>query len=250
VAQLSAFLNQVMATLGRLDLRSPPEPDDVRIVRPMLENLVDKLKPSNAIRFLQEGRKYIVDTTEFRVLIGFHYLQALLKQPGKDVAVTTLSPVSKHVTFEPVAEHGVVRNSINRERALIKKLRWIKAQSDPDFEGPQLSLDELYKHGSEPTPRGSLFGKDAQLDIAAELLKIQAEQKRVRKFLSGATHNGKIKHIHNDYDRNRQTVAKCIRLAIQYLEDNPSTRHIGQHLQANVKTGAQCRYSGDWNWVF
>ncbi len=254
-----------MAAMGRLNLRSRPEPDDVRIVRPMLENLVNELKPTDPIRFQQTGRKYVVDTTKFRNLIGFHYLQALLKQPGKDVAVTTLSPIGKQVTFEPVAEHGVVRNHINRKHALMKKLRWMRAQSDPDFERPRLSpesaldelfgddFDEIFEDCSELPPGGRLYGEEAELEIAEELIqieKLEAEQKRVEKFLSGATFNGKIKHIHNDYDRNRQTVSKCIRLAIQYLERHPDTSHIGKHLQANVKTGAQCRYSGDWNWIF
>ena len=203
--------------------QKPPETNDVRIIRPILENLVAELKPGDPIRFRQVGRKYVIDTTEFRNLTGFHYLQALLKDPGEYISATSLSPISKQVDFEPVAEHSVVHKSINRRYALEKKLKWIQRTSGLDNQ--------------------SMCKSDEAFEVAEELLKI-------KKYLSGATHAGKIKHIHNDYDRNRQTVSKCIRLAISYLEKHPDTAHIGQHLRTNVKPGARCRYSGKWNWSF
>ncbi len=221
---MSEYLNQVMAAIRRVDLREPPEPGDVKIIRPYLAELESELAKEDPIRFRQVGRKYVVDTTEFRNLNGFHYLQALLKQPGEYVASTTMSPISKQVEFEPVAEHGFVRSHINRKTALIKKLKWMSRQRD--------------SYDYEDTP----YDKEEEFQIAEELLKIE-------KFLSGATYNGKIKHVHNDYDRNRQTVSKCIRLAISYLEKHSSTSHIGHHLRANVKTGARCRYSGKWMWI-
>ncbi len=219
---MSEYLNQVMGAIRRVDLREPPEPDDVKIIRPYLAELESELAKEDPIRFCQVGRKYVVDTTEFLNLNGFHYLQALLKQPGEYVACTTMSPISKQVEFEPVAEPGFVRSHINRKTALIKKLTWMSRQRD--YEDTQ-------------------YDKEEEFQIAEELLKIE-------KFLSSATFNGNIKHIHNDYDRNRQTVSKCIRLAISYLEKHPSTSHIGQHLRATIKTGAKCRYSGKLNWIF
>jgi len=222
---MSEYLNQVMGAIRRVDLREPPEPDDVQIILPMLAELESELAKEDPIRFRQVGRKYVVDTTEFRNLNGFHYLQALLMQPGEYVAATALSPIGKKVVFEPVAEPGFVRSHINRKTALIKKLKWMgRRGSSYDYEHSQYDEEEEFK-------------------LAEELLKIE-------KFLSSATFNGKIKHIHNDYDRNRQTVSKCIRLAISYLEKHPSTSHIGQHLRATIQTGARCRYSGKLIWIF
>ena len=99
------------------------------------------------------------------------------------------------------------------------------------------------RHQRDPHDEYTSYEKEEEFQMAEELLKIE-------RFLTGATHNGKIKHIHNDYDRNRQTVAKCIRKAISYLERDESTRHIGHHLRANVKTGARCIYLGKWIWIF
>ena len=222
---MSEYLNQVMRAIRRVDLREPPEPDDVKIIRPYLAELESELAREDPIRFRQVGRKYAVDTTEFRNLNGFHYIQALLKQPGEYVACTTMSPISKQVEFEPVAEHGFVRSNINRKFALVKKLRWMKQQRD--------SYDD-YEY--------SPYDEEEEFKAAEELLKIEG-------FLSSATYKGKIKHVHNDFDRNRQTVSKCIRLAITYLENHPSTSHIGHHLRTNVKPGARCRYLGHWQWI-
>lgn len=222
---MSRYLNQVMGAIRRVDLREPPEPDDVKIIRPYLAELESELAKEDPIRFRQVGRKYVVDATAFRNLNGFHYIQALLKQPGEYVACTTMSPISKQVEFEPVAEHGFVRSNINRKFALVKKLRWMKQQRD--------SYDD-YEY--------SPYDEEEEFKAAEELLKIEG-------FLSSATYNGKIKHVHNDFDRNRQTVSKCIRLAITYLENHPSTSHIGHHLRTNVKPGARCRYLGRWRWI-
>ncbi len=232
---MSRYLNQVTAAIRRLDLREPPDSDDVQIIRPILSDLESELAKDDPIRFCQIGRKYVVDTTEFRNLNGFHYLQALLKQPGEYIAATTMSPISKQVEFEPVAEHGVVRGHINRKKALIKKLKWMRFQREPNDLAYASAFDDEFEYSS--------FGEEQEFEIAEDLLKIE-------KFLSGATYNGKIKHVHNDYDRNRQTVSKCIRLAISYLEKNPDTTHIGHHLRTTIKTGAQCRYSGKWIWIF
>ena len=220
---MSKYLNQVMGAIRRIELRERPEQDDVQIILPMLTELESELAKDDPIRFRQVGRKYLVDTTEFRNLNGFHYLQALLKQPGEYVTATTMSPIGTQVVFEPVAEHGVVRGHINRKNTLIKKLKWMRFQRDSD--DYECTADE-----------------EEEFQIAEDLL-------RIERFLSGATFNGKIKHVHHDYDRNRQTVSKCIRLAISYLEKHPSTSHIGHHLRANVKTGARCRYSGEWMWI-
>ena len=222
---MSRYLNQVAGAKRRIELRERPEPDDVRIIHPMLSELESVLAKDDPIRFCQVGRKYVVDTTEFRNLNGFHYLQALLKQPGEYIAAISLSPIGKQVEFEPVAEHGFVRSNINRKAALVRKLKWMRRQRDShdDYEYTQ-------------------YDEEEEFQIADELLTIEG-------FLSSATYNGKIKHVHNDFDRNRQTVSKCIRLAISYLEKHPSTSHIGYHLRATVKPGARCRYVGKWIWI-
>ena len=216
---VSQYLSQVTGAIGRLDRL---EPEDIKIVRPYLEGLERQYFPDNSIRFQQVGRKFVVDTTEFRGILGFGYLQELLKNRGQHVPTRTLSPVGK-VIFEPIAERGVVRKNINRKTALEKKLRWMQRN---------YGLDDQ-----------SMCESDEAFEIANELLKI-------KKNLSGVTYAGKIKHIHNDYDRNRQTVSKCIRLAISYLEKHPSTSHIGQHLRATIRTGARCRYPGKLIWIF
>ena len=115
-----------------MELREPPETTDVEIAKPMLVGLALELNKDDPIRFTQISRKFLVDTTEFRVLLGFGYLQELLKNAGQFVACTSLSPISKQVVFEPVAERGVIHKNINRKSALEKKLRWSKHQSDLD----------------------------------------------------------------------------------------------------------------------
>jgi len=212
-----------MGAKRRVELLERLEPDDVKIIHPYLAAKEAELVKDDPIRFCQVGRKFVVDTTEFRNLNGFHYLQALLKQPGEYISATSLSPIGKKVEFELVAEPRVVRNNINRKSALVRKLKWMRHQRDPH--------DEY-----------TSYEKEEEFQMAEELLKIE-------RFLTGATFNCKIKHIHNDYDRNRQTVAKCIRLAIRYLEKHSDTSHIGHHLRAKVKTGARCIYLGKWIWI-
>jgi len=81
-AVISRYLIQVMGAIRRMDLRQPPEPTDVEITKPMLVDLATVLNKDNPIRFTQIGRKFVVDTTEFRVLLGFGYLQELLRNAG------------------------------------------------------------------------------------------------------------------------------------------------------------------------
>ena len=141
------------------------------------------------------------------------------------MATRTLSPIGEPVVFEPVAEHGFVRKHINRKNELVKKLKWMHRGRNKQHD-----------------PYEDEFHED-EFKIAEELLKIE-------KYLSNTTFAGKIKHIHNNYDRNRQTVVKCIRLAINYLKNHPDTAYIGHHIEDNIKTGALCRYTGKFKWKF
>ena len=212
-----------MGAIRRVKDGLPPEDYDKGLIVPLLETRLAEYAGGEN-QFRQVGRKFVVDTTEFRNLLGFHYLQALLRQPGQWVATRKLSPIGEAVVFEPVAEHGVVRKHINRKYALTKRLKKLGYVSSQDGEHQAFEMEEQFK-------------------IADELLTIE-------RYLSNTTHGGKIKHIHNDYDRNRQAVTKCIRLAIKYLKDHPDTAHIGQHIEDNIKTGALCRYTGKFKWKF
>ena len=224
---MSMFLRNVMTAIRKLDLRQVFEKAEIEIVKPMLVDLAHDLNREDPIRFTQIGRKFVVDTTEFRNLLGFHYLQSLVMQPREWVPAKTLSPIGEPVVFEPVAEHGFIRKHLNRKHALVKKLKWMRHAREDEH--------DPYEEEHDP------YNREKEFEIAEELLTIE-------KYLSSATFGGKIKHVHNNYDRNRQTVTKCIRLAIHYLEDHSDTAHIGQHLRENVKTGALCRYSGKFNW--
>ena len=218
---MSQYLNRVMAAIRRMDLRKPPETTDVEIAKPMLVDLATKLNKDDPIRFAQVGWKFVVDATQFRALIGFGYLQEMLKKAGEFVTCTKLSPICKQVVFEPVAEQSVIRSYINRKKALIGQIKGMRGNWSEDY----------YRDD------------EAEHRLAEELLKIET-------FLSRSTFNCRPKHIHNDFDRNRQTVCKNVRLAISYLEDHPDTAHIGQHLRENIKLGADCRYIGGWMWIF
>ena len=218
---MSEYLGQVMAAIQRMELREPPETTDVAIAKPMLVDLATKLNKDDPIRFTQIGRKFAVDTTEFRVLLGFGYLQELLRNADHYVACKSLSPVGDDVEFLPMAEQGVVRSYVNRKRALHKQIKHNRGDWRDD---------------------GDYYDKEEEDRLVQELL-------RIEEYLSRTTFNGKIKHIHNDYDRNRQSVCKAIRLAISYLEKHPDTTHVGQHLRNNIKFGARCRYFGDWTWI-
>ena len=220
---MSHHLASIMGAIRRVKDGLPPEDYDKSLIVPLLESYLDEYT-GGEIQFRQVSREFVVDTTEFRNLLGFQYLQSLLKQPNQWVATRTLSPIGEPVVFEPVAEHGFVRKHLNRKFALTEKLKKLGYVSSQDSEHQAYEMEEQFK-------------------IAEELLKIE-------KYLSNTTFGGKIKHIHNNYDRNRQTVVKCIRLAINYLKDHPDTAHIGQHIEDNIKTGALCRYTGKFKWKF
>ena len=210
-----------MAAIQRVDLGQPPKETDVAIVKPILLDLAATLIADDPIRFAQIGRKFVVDATEFRALLGFGYLQELFKNRGEYVACKRLSPIGTPIEFEPMAEQRVIRNYINRKKAIEGQLKGMRGDwRDDDYR----DVEEEHR-------------------LAEELYKIVT-------FLSRSTFNGRTKHIHNDYDRNRQAVCKNIRLAIKYLEDHPNTAHIGQHIRANTKLGARCKYFGDWTWIF
>ena len=221
---MTHHLASIMGAIRRVKDGLPPEDYDKDLIVPLLETRLAEYA-SGEIEFRQVGRKFVVDTTEFRNLLGFHYLQALFKERNRWVATRKLSPIGEAVVFEPVAEHGVVQKYINRKHALVKKLKWMRRKRNRQYDP-----DEEEFHEEE-------------FKIADELLTIE-------RYLSNTTFGGKIKHIHNDYDRNRQAVTKCIRLAIKYLEDHPDTAHIGQHIEDNIKTGALCRYTGKFKWKF
>ena len=204
-----------------MELREPPETTDVEIAKPMLVGLALELNKDDPIRFTQISRKFLVDTTEFRVLLGFGYLQELLRNAGHYVACKSLSPVGDDVEFLPMAEQGVVRSYVNRKRALHKQIKHNRGDWRDD---------------------GDYFDQEEEDRLIQELLRIES-------YLSSTTFNGRIKHMHNDYHRNRQAVCKAMRLAISYLTKHPDTTHIGQHLRNNIKFGARCRYFGDWRWI-
>ena len=221
---MSHHLANIMGAIRRVKEGLPPKDYDKGLIVPLLETRLAEYTDGE-IQFRQVGRKFVVDTTEFRNLLGFHYLQFLLMSPGEWVPTKTLSPIiGGTVEFEPVAEHDFVRKQLERKNDLTKRLKQLGYTSNEDGEHHAYEMEE-------------------QFQIAEELLTIE-------KYLSRTTFGGKIKHIHNDYDRNRQTVTKCIRLAIKYLEDNPDTAHTGQHLRENLKTGALCRYTGKFKWKF
>lgn len=221
---MSHQLANIMGAIRRVKDGLPPDDYDKDLIVPLLEVRLAEYAGGD-IQFKQVGRKFVVDTTEFRNLLGFHYLQALFKQRNQFVATRMLSPIiSGPVEFEPVAEHSDVRSHLVRKHDLIERLKRMGYRTDQDGEHQSFELE-------------------MQHEIAEEILTIEA-------YLSRVTYGGKIKHIHNDYDRNRQAVTKCIRLAIKYLEDHPNTAHIGQHIRENVKTGALCRYTGKYKWKF
>ena len=225
VRGVSYHLASIMGAIRRVKSGRPLEEYDKGLIIPLLENCLAEYA-GGEIQFRQVGRKFVVDKTEFRNLLGFHYLQAVLTKPGEWVATKTLSPINGEVLFEAVAERGFIRQQINRKVALVKELEWMRR----------------CKRNRQYDPDEDEFHEDA-FKIADELLTIES-------YLSKTTHAGKIKHIHNDYDRNMQTVTKCIRLAIKYLKDHPDTAHIGQHIGENVKTGALCRYTGKFIWKY
>ena len=219
---MSHHLASIVGAIRRVRDGWPLEKYDQGLIIPLLESCLAEIALS-AIPFRQVGRKFVVDTTEFRNLNGFHYLQALLKEPGEYIACKQMSPISGPVVFEPVVEHSFVRSRLNQQNELIKKLKWMRARRISEGE---LSDDD----------------KEEEFKIADELLHIKS-------VLNETTGGGRIKHIHNDYDRNRQTVTKCIRLAISYLEKCPDTAHVGYYLRKHIKLGARCRYTGKKTWI-
>jgi len=206
-----------MAAIRRVRDGWPLEFYDRDMIVPLLESCLGDHVVGD-IRFAQVGRKFVVDTTEFRNLLGFHYLQAILGERGHSIAATKLSPVVTTFEFVPMTDRPTVKTQVDRKKKIVGELKWLRFES-----------------GSDNT--------EYEFQLAEELLLIETE-------LNRTTYQGRIKHHRNDYDRNKQAVARCIRRAIQALLDNDATAHIGYHLDKHIKTGGLCSYSGDWQWIF
>jgi len=227
---MAEYLARIQKTIALVERQIPEECHD--LILPHLVLQADTFAKDHAIRFAQVGRKFVVDNTEFRNVLGFGYLQAILSRPGRFVNCGELSPIPTNAEFSPVAEYSVIRKYTNRKASIMKELKWLHSSHHDS--------DDYDDHHHE------------KLDLAEELLRIQqleAEQKTAQKFLNKATYNGRRKYLPNAYSRNRQSVCKCIRLAIDYLMNHPDTKAIGYHLRNDVQTGTECRYNGKWRFI-
>jgi hypothetical protein len=175
------------------------------------------------IDFRQAGKKFLVDGVLFLMFRGFEYLQHLLRNPGDWIDCRDLSPDFHQDEYEPALPDDVVRKLLKRQH---------------DIEQELLDI-----HTCLPE-------ENTTYDIERSELLI-AEYQENEKILSRTTHDGRIKNIHNVRERRRQRVVKAIRRAIQVLWTHPDDWNLdvgprARHLHQNVKTGALCRYSGNW----
>ena len=214
---MSSYLNQVMAAIKRVDHRERPEPDDVRIIRPMLADLEAELVKDDPIRFSQVGLKFIVDMTSFPGLLGFGYTQALLQQPKTLIWCSALNPVPMLIKREDVISGDMIKTLVRKK----KQLQW--------------------------TLKDGVKLKDYKPE---DVEYFATELQQIEEFLSKTTFGGKSISCYNDLDRNRQAVCKAITLTLTKIEEHPDTRHIGEHLRQNIKLGYNCAYTGDWQWKF
>ena len=211
------FLNQVMAAIRRLDLRQRPEPIDAEIIKPLLVLLAKKLNSDGPIRFIQVGRDFVIDTTHFPALLGFGYIRTLLIAPGQHISCGRLNPAAVSTSQQEIVSYGDVRRLRN------------KADDLRDF----VSAAE-YSCTIRP---------EDELEAIEDL-------KFIEKYLDESTRMGRVKSFVSESDKVRQSVNKAINLALQKLENNSETRHIGEHLRDNIKLGYRCAYLGKWKWKF
>ena len=214
---MSRLLNQVLGAIRRVDNRERPEPDDVRIIRPMLADLESKLVKDDPVMFAQAGHDFLVDMTAFPRLLGCGYTQALLRKPNTSISCSTLNPVPMPIRREEVIDADMMKSLICKKKQLKLKLN---------------DVDRLKAFGP------------------AYCEKIATELQQIEDFLSKNTFGGKSISFIDDLERNRQAVCKAIRLVITKIEGHPDTSHLGEYLRQNMKFGFSCAYTGDLKWKF
>jgi hypothetical protein len=214
---MSVFLNQVVAAMRRVDRRLQPEPKDVEIIKPLLVGLAEKLSSDGPIRFVQVGRDFVIDATNFPALHGYRYIRTLLMEPGEHISCGRLNPAAVSTSQQKMLTYSDVRRL--RDRADVLRGSIFAAQC------------------------GGIIQPDKELEAIDEL-------KFIDWYLDESTHKGKIKSFVSESDKVRQSVNKAINLALTRIENNPDTRHIGEHLRKNIKLGYRCAYLGGWKWKF
>jgi len=217
VAVMSYFLEHVMATLRRVVSRDCLEDKDIALIQPMLESLAVELNRDGPIRFVQVGRDFVIDTTHFPALLGFGYIRKLLIAPGEHISCGRLNPAAVSTSQQLVTSYSDVRRLRNR-------------------------ADDLRTFVSV-AQSGGMVRPDQEIEAIEELGFIE-------KYLDESTRMGRIKSFVSESDKVRQSVNKAINLALQKLENNAETRHIGEHLRNNIKLGYRCAYLGRWKWKF
>ncbi len=214
---MSRFLNQVMAAMRRVTSRDRLEDKDIALILPMLEIVAVELNRHDPIRFVQIGRDFIIDTTLFSGLLGFGYVRMLLQSPDVHISCGRLNPAAVSTSQQRMIDYQDVRRLLGR------------ADDLRDFIGVAQSSGTI-------SPQN-------ELEAIEEL-------EFIEKYLDETTRMGRVKSFVSESDKVRQSVNRAINLALEKIENNAETRHIGEHLRRNIKLGYRCAYLGNWKWKF
>jgi len=166
------------------------------------------------------GRSALLKSTR-----GLHCLALLLRDPGREFHVRELltRPMHASIPAAAVVGHGRVTGG------LCVGITVLDAQAKAEYkcrlQEIRQDLDEAERF-NDPTRRG----------------KAQDEMQAITDRLASAVGiRGRDRKTSSDAERARSAVTKCIKKAIQKIDD--AIPALGHHLAARVKTGYFCSYN-------
>jgi hypothetical protein len=170
------------------------------------------------IRF--HGRSALLRSTR-----GLHCLAVLLRNPGREFHVRELltCPVDASTPAAVLTVHESVRSQ------LYAGIPMLDARAKAEYRS---RLNELRQDLNEAE----------RFNDPSRRIKVQNEIQAITDCLAAAVGvGGGDRKISSDVERARSAVTKCIRKAIQKIDDTiPS---LGYHLEARIKTGYFCSYN-------
>ena len=229
---VSNRLAQVVAAKSRL---TRLEPDDIRIIEPLLDDMAQQLALTGEVEFRIDGGSCYVDGLRFECLKGFRHLNKILAKPQRGVSESTLTSTGESLSRDNLLDRKAMQQLHDRKLDLIyecKELRWTKR-----------------------TYRGTGWVDERLEMLHKEIAELALDYNKT-------THGGKSQSFADSFDLARVAVKKAIDRAIDRLYTHPSdwsldvgprrlhpqTAHIGAHLQRYIETGSHCRYFGKWKW--
>ena len=230
-------LKTIMDAIDRIESGEELTEEHYTAIKPMFSILKDRLKPKDRITFKHITGGYLIGFVFFPELDGFEYIQRLLQQGS----------VSSIVLWS--------RDSLGNSGVLYRQLEPGLADDDESIFDDTPHQSNPYQ-AAEPQKIFSVGMAQKMLTRINELTDATAtpERERTVQFLEDELHRHRykrdIKSFDDEIKRARRAVERAIKRAIARLIESQETRDLGLHLEATIKTGLVCEYTGNWKWAF